>query len=193
MLNYFRLIPATKLTYLGLWLVLIGNVVKADECGNTTPDYTAHRTIVIGNDTKQLRVYISGAKVREEADNGKIITLRFPEKGDTYVFRPADNTGIHFKAPARPPQLMLRTRVVSEKLPDGNILRHNQIFGDNEWKDVSTTICRADNILSSEQFVVVDPDKHMLHGTVQQNGVIIRQLPANLFEVPPSVNIVEPP
>jgi hypothetical protein len=176
-------------------ILLLGcpSTAFADECGNKTPDYTAHRTITIGNDVKQITVYISGEQIREEADNGKVITLRFPIKGDTYVFRPDDKEGIHFKAPAKPPQLTLRTRVVSDIQPNGNTLKHNQIFGDDKWQDVSTTTCRADNVMLSEQFIVVDPNKQMVRGSAQQTEISIHPLSTDLFRVPSSVNIVEPP
>lgn len=179
----------------GLGHLLCGNPAKAAECGSSSPDYTARRILVIGQETKVSKVYVSGFKVREEEssnDGKQTVVLRLPEQGVSYILDPDGKTALLFPLPPGPGATKQRTRQAVDKRPDGTVVRRFQILSGGEWRDISTTTCRPDGVMLEQEFTFVDPHGHLLVGRLTQSIIDVGPLPKTLFDVPGSIEISDP-
>lgn len=172
----------------------IASGANADECGSS-PDYVAHRSFLADGQSGQSReykVFFAGSSIREEQDvnNGdELITLRLLGQGITYVFSAIHQKGYEIKRPELPPPTSMRRRTNVEKQANGSTIHHNQLYSDGEWRDVSTTVCRSDNVMISQSFIMIDRDQNVIRGTITQTDVELQHLSSKLFELPTSVKI----
>jgi hypothetical protein len=180
---------------IGLVQLLCAHAVNAAECGSTSPDYTARRTLIIGSETKISKVYVSGSKVREEEnspDGKKLVVLRLPDQGVGYVFDSTGHEALLLPLPPRPDAPKNSTRQTLDKHLDGTVVQRLQLLSGGEWKDISTTTCRADNVMIERAFTFIDQQGKLLAGSLTQSDIDVRPLPKTTFEVPQSVAIRDP-
>ena len=171
------------------------NDANAGECGNSSPDYTARRTLIIGHETKVSKVYVSDSKVREEengSDGRQTVVLRLPEQGVSYIFDPAGKEAFLLPFPPKPDTPKQRTRKAVDKRPDGTIVQRFQLLSGGEWRDISTTTCRPDGVMLEQAFTFVDPHGNLLAGSLIQRDIEVGPLPKALFEVPEPIVIRHP-
>jgi hypothetical protein len=181
-------------TCLGLSPLLCGNASNA-ECGPASPDYTARRNLVIGEESTVSKVYVSGFKVREEQNNAggkQTVVLRLPEQGVSYVVDPIRNEALRLPLPPRPDATTERARQTVETRPDGLVVRRFQLLSGGDWRDVSTTTCRPDGVMLEQAFTFIDPRGNMLAGRLTQSNIDVAPLQRGLFEIPDTVKMVDP-
>ena len=169
-------------------------IANANDCGKDSQDYTADRTLHIGDDVRKLKVYVSGSKIREERninEQEKIITLRLPEQGVNYIFIPTKGDGYKLRYPPKPPPLKQKTKQTTEKQSDGTTIRRLMVFNNNEWQTISSTVCNSDNIMLTQTFILVDAKGDPMNGSLIQSNIKIEHLSNDLFEVPSNVKITE--
>jgi hypothetical protein len=173
------------------WLIgtcLAVGPAAGGECGGASPDYTARRSVTIGNATEAMRVYVSGSKMREEHTGPRSsVVIRLPEQHTTYIFNPERNEGVQLTLPP-PPAPKLDGRMVVDTRADGTISRRFQLRNETgEWTDVSTTICRADGVMLEQRFGVPDGHGNIIDSRLSQSEIVVGTIAASLFVVPPMV------
>ncbi len=161
------------------------------ECGLPTPDYAADRIVDVAGNVTQMRVQVSGGKVREETDLGQgvRVTIRDPEQGRAVVFDPATGRGVALPEPRGG---RLPSRHQDEAAPDGERTRILQVERAGRWLDLSRTTCRADGIMVRQSFVSLDAAGHEVGGTVVQNQIRVAPQPSSLFAVSPDGRLSPP-
>jgi hypothetical protein len=171
-------------------LTFIAAPACAGECGDSSPDYVATRTISVGGATSTAIVSVSGAKVREEHSAGghKMIVIDLFSSGIRYLIDP-DRRQASRVPPPETRGGRAETRVVEEKSAGGATIRHAQFKSNDKWVDLSTTTCRSDGIMTHQTFYTMDPRGRLQSGKLSQTNIHVGSLPASLFELPSDITL----
>jgi hypothetical protein len=170
----------------------LGFPTQATECGPEAPDYSASRVISMGGHSRTVKVYLSGAKFREESISDhqhQIVTLVLPEQNINYLLDLTQGTGDEVHLPPRPPGPRKGAEIATDKLDDGTNIRHLRILNNGKWQELSTTVCNSQNVMTSQTFTAIDPTGQMVTGSITQDNITVGPLSKDLFKVPPNIAI----
>lgn len=183
----WRLIPSCSIKpqLVAALITALPVTARASECGAPGPDYTAERTVTVGDSAQRMMVYVSGPLVREETStpSGTRVTIRDTRLGRTTLFDPRSGRSTALPMPPRPQQLA-KTRTLGETGPDGSHVQVVQFQRDGAWLDLSRAHCRPDRVMTRQTFVSLDPAGHEVKGTITQTQIKVAPLPPSLFKPP---------
>lgn len=169
--------------------LLHAELAFAAECGEGSPDYTAVRTVSVGGKTFTAKVSVSGTRQREEAlGEPSLVTLRLPD--GVYVYDPRTKTGTKIPPPPLPPKQ--QTRKLEDRRSDGGKVVRLQFLAEGQWRDLSTTVCNAEGVMTAQDFKSFDPNGRLVQGHITQSGVNVGPTPASLFLIPADVKMKPP-
>ncbi len=168
-------------------LALAAGGAHASDCAGAAQTYVAQRTVTIGTTSFQTQVYASGDREREDAqlDGHTRITIRTP--AGTTVFEPDLHRGIEMPIPDAPRQ---QTRHIDSVEADGTRLRITQFQHDQNWIELSRTICRKDGVMVRRDFVTIDNQGKEVKGNLVQDHIRLGSVPPETFSIPSDVALL---
>lgn len=176
------------------FLVLVPGIASAaGACSKFgSPSYQADREVSIGGETIRSKVYVSGARERQEiAVPGGRTQVRLTGDSSIVVFDPEARTGIQLPPPPPPKTRPARENVRIGVQDNGASKTVKTELRDDkgEWKLIEETVCRNDGIIQSQQFTVADPSGRVAQGQMSQSGISVGPQDATLFKVPSGVRL----
>jgi len=172
-------------------LVLSGPAL-ANECVRVAPgSYSADRSVSGPDGTQRVKIYVSGARKREEGPGqaGPEVKITSGPTSGTVVFNPEKKTGLRLPAP--PSQRRRDIKVDSRDQGDGTVAITVTADVNGQAQQISRMTCRKDGVLIEARHTIPDEQGNS-KGTlvIRDSNVVVGPQPASLFAVPGGIKFV---
>ncbi|WP_186420357.1 hypothetical protein [Bosea sp. CS1GBMeth4] len=184
--------PALPAAFLLCAASALAPAASANECVKVAPgSYSADRTVSGPEGSQRVKIYVSGAKKREEGPGqaGPEVKITAGPTSGTIVFNPESKAGIRLPAP--PNQRRRDIKVNSQDRGDGTVTVTITADVNGEQQQISQLTCRKDGVLIEARHTIPDEQGNS-KGTlvIRDSNVVVGPQPASLFAVPSGIKFV---
>lgn len=174
-------------------MLLLPGTVLAGICSKFgSPSYQADRTVSIGGETIRSKIFVSGARERQEiAAPGGRTEVRLAAGGAIIIFDPAAKTGMRLPPPPVPKIRLAKENVRIGVHDDGptKIVKMEVRDDKGDWKVTEEAVCRNDGIILSQQFTVGGTGGQVVSGQMSQSAISVGPQDQALFKLPSDVRL----